>query len=249
MMKLGQMKTALGKKIVAVSITDDVIGIVALSFFIMFVTNRVVPYGDMFKLLLLTIGFYLVFLTVGTKIINRLLDFFGISINEQVFLSIPVIIAFSISIISEHIGLGFATGAFVAGMAMAKSHYTESVIVPKMKVISDGFFVPVFFALIGMMMALNEMNYILLALVLAAAVAGKVIGCGLSSRYLGYTKDEMKTVAISMIPRGDYNIVVAQIALVLGVINAEIFTTLISAVILTIVLTPVLLRIFAEKKK
>jgi len=50
-----------------------------------------------------------------------------------------------------------------------------------------------------------------------------------------------------MVPRGDSNIVIAQIALLLGVITQDIYTSVIFSIILTIILTPVLLKMFVGK--
>ena len=247
LMKIGEFKTQIGRMIVSISVADDILGILFLSFFTVFVAHAAVPISNMMFLFFIALGFYLVLLTVGTRIFNIILQAFGKFIDENIFLAVPITMAIFVSIIAENIGLGIATGAFLAGMAMAKSQYTENIIVPKIKIISDGFIIPLFFAIIGTLVALKDLNITLFAMIFAAAVMGKIIGCGLVSRLFGYYGKEAKLIGLSMIPRGDYNIVVAQIALALGAINGSVFTALVAAIILTIIVTPLLIRAFVRK--
>lgn len=247
LMKLGKFKSSIGRLIVSTSVADDVVGILSLSFFTLFIANSAVPYGDIFKLFLVSIGFYLVILTAGARIFNKVLNIGGLFRNEQILFSLPISIMFIVSVFTENINLGFATGAFVAGMAISKSKFTESIIVPKVNVLAYGFVLPVFFAIIGSLLTLNGMNPLLVILLLAAAVFGKIIGAGLLSRFFGVRGNNLRLMSIMMVPRGDSNIVIAQIALLLGVITQDIYTSVIFSIILTIILTPVLLKLFVGK--
>lgn len=245
--KIGKFKSAVGRLIVATSVADDVVGILSLSFFTLFIANRAIPYSDVFKLFLVSIGFYLVILTAGTRFFNKALDLTGLFRNEQILFSVPVGMMFLVSVFTENIGIGFATGAFVAGMAMSKSRFTEAVIVPKVNVIAQGFVLPVFFAIIGSMLKPDGVDIAFVVFLLAAAVIGKVVGAGLMSRFFGVRGDDLRLMSIMMVPRGDSNIVIAQIALLLGAITGEIYTSVVFTIILTIILTPIMLKLFLGK--
>ena len=66
---------------------------------------------------------------------------------------------------------------------------------------------------------------------------------GLLSGLLNFQRKSQRLIAIGMIPRGEYGIIIAQIALSIGVITKQIYTVMIAFIILTIVLTPVLFAI------
>ena len=51
-----------------------------------------------------------------------------------------------------------------------------------------------------------------------------------------------------MMPRADDNIVVLQIILLLGVITTEIYTSLIFAVVATVIIAPILMKLAYRKK-
>jgi len=212
--KIGELKSHVGRSIVSATIADDIIGILALSFFTFFLVHNNVAFNDLFELFLIAAGFYLIILTAGSKIMNKIIDLLGNMIDEQILFSIPLGIIFILAVISENIGLGVATGAFLGGMAIANNRFIDTVIMPKVKVISDGFIIPLFYAFAGAMISLSGINLLFILLILAIASIG------------------------------NYNIIVAQIAFSFGVITQGVYTSLICAIILTIIITPILLKLF-----
>ena len=247
LMKLGRFKSAIGRLIVSTSIADDVLGILSLSFFTLFIANRAIPFADIFKLFLVSIGFYLVVLTAGTRFFNRVMDLTAMFRSEQILFSMPLAIMFLVAMFTENISLSFATGAFLAGMAMSKSRFTEAVIVPKINIIAHGFVLPVFFAIIGSLLTLKGINMMFVLFLLAAAIVGKIVGAGLMSRFFGVRGDNLKLMSIMMVPRGDSNIVIAQIALLLGAITQQIYSSVVFSIILTIIITPIMLKVVTAK--
>ncbi|MFH0949235.1 MAG: cation:proton antiporter, partial [Candidatus Aenigmatarchaeota archaeon] len=248
LMKIGEFKTRTGRMVVSMTMADDIAGILALSFLIVFVTNSTIPVNDMFRLFLISIGFYLVILTVGTRISNKIVNMSGNFIGKHALFAVPLAIMFLLAVVSENIGLGIATGAFLAGMMLAKTRFTESVLAPNVKIIGDGFVIPLFYASVGTFLSFSGFNLVLVVVLLLISFAGKYIGSGMLGRFFGYRSDDIKLMGLSMVPRGDYNIAVAQIALIMGVISTEIYTSVIFAIILTIVLAPILIAATMGKK-
>lgn len=248
LMKMREFKTSVGKMIVSVNIADDVVGVMILSLFTYYVSKGIVEVNNLLIIFFITVGFYFIFTTVGRRGLIRMMKSTGKFKDEEVFLSFAVAIAIAVAIIAENVGVGLASGAFVAGMALANSNYSESVMLPKLRILADSFFLPLFFTSIGAMMVIKDINYLLTALIFAAAVAGKLLGCGMSSYLFKFRSGEARFIGTAMIARGDTNIIITQIALTLGIITAQIFTSTILAIILTIILTPVFLRFLSTDK-
>lgn len=247
--KLGELKTQMGKMVVSITAADDIVAILALSFFTFFIVNGSIVIGDLFRLFLIAIGFYLVVLTAGSRIINKIIDYSSNLMDEQILLSVPLAIVFILAFLSDGSGLGIATGAFLAGMTMAKSRFVETIIEPKTKIISDGFVIPLFYAIIGSSIILQNIDVFLIIVLTTAAVLGKYIGSVMLSPFVGFKRSEdKKFIGLSMIPRGDYNIAVAHIALTLGVFAGyeSAYTSAIFTIILTIIITPILLKVFLK---
>ena len=240
----GMLKTKIGKMIVATSIADDVVSILSLSFFMMYIVLSNVVASEIVKLFFISIGFYLFIFTFGSRIANIALKALPkFLMDEYIFVSLPLAIALLVSIFSDNLGLGTAAGAFLAGMIVSKSRFAETVIAPKIEVIGNGFLIPLFFAYIGTVVLLSEINILAVAVLLAAALAGKYVGSGILSRAFGFNNEESRIVGIGLMPRGDYSIIISQISISLGVITVGIYSSIILAVILTILITPVLMKI------
>ncbi|MCX6815727.1 MAG: cation:proton antiporter, partial [Candidatus Aenigmarchaeota archaeon] len=92
------------------------------------------------------------------------------------------------------------------------------------------------------------LNFLLIAAILCAAVLGKLIGVGFMSRFYGLRGKSQKVVGISMITRGNDNIATVQIIMAMGIagFTFSLYTSIIFAMIVTIVITPILLKMFCK---
>ena len=155
---------------------------------------------------------------------------------------------FIIAFVSEHIGVAAVTGAFLAGMAMSRSDMKESIIEKKINMLG-AFVVPLFFAYSAItfnVSAFFSYFWLIIALV-AVAVFTKSFGCSFVSRYFGFRGVERRILGFGMVPRGEYSIITAQLAMAAGIIAAPIYTVVISFVLMTIIVTPILIRVFARE--
>jgi Kef-type K+ transport system membrane component KefB len=244
LMKIGEFNTKVGRTIVSVTIADDVVGILSLSLFTIYVSQSRFGLADAWYLFLLSLGFYLIVLTAGSKIANKLIEIFSVFRSQEVLLSIPIVIAFILAYVTDNLGLSLAVGGFLAGVAMANSKLTESTIKPHVETISFGLLIPLFYASIGTTLVFAGLDIVFVIALLVAAILGKFIGCGLLSKFFDHDWEEMKLIGLSMIPRGNENIVIVQIIFMLGVLTVQAYTSIIFAMILTLILAPILLKIF-----
>lgn len=242
LMERGEFHTRTGRVLAVMAVADDIIAVLALSILTTYFTAGGVNIWHVFSLFFAVLGFILVVLTFGARIVGRLLSFLNFMRDEQVLLSLPIAIIFITAFLSEQIGVAAVTGAFLAGITMSKSRYTEPVIMPKFRVIGHGFFIPLFFAYSGILMNLEAItaNWRIILLLLAVGIAAKAVGSGFFARFFRFDAKEQSTIAVGMVPRGEYGIVISQIAFSLGVITDSLYTVMLSFVILTVVLTPLL---------
>ncbi|MBI4174309.1 MAG: cation:proton antiporter [Candidatus Aenigmarchaeota archaeon] len=246
--RTGEFDSRTGKLIIAITIADDIVGILALSFFNMYVSQSL-AIGHMLTIFLVSIGFYVFILEFGAKKISRLLDKINIFRDEHILFTIPVAVTFLLAYVTHNLGMSVATGAFLAGMAMANSQFAEPIIMHKVNVMARGFLVPLFYASIGTLLIFASLNIPLIAAIIITALLGKFIGCGLFSWFTGSNWDEIKLIGVSMMPRGDENIVILQIVLLLGVITTTVYTSLVFAIVTTTVIAPILIKIAYRKRR
>jgi Kef-type K+ transport system membrane component KefB len=161
------------------------------------------------------------------------------------FADTPLVPAFLVmlaaALVAASIGLAAIIGAFVAGLIIAETGAREDVeheIRPLAAI-----FTPFFFALAGSQLdlaSLADAPIAVLAVALALiGVVTKALGGLLGARSAG--RWAATTVGFGMVPRGEVGIVVANLALSTGSIEAGLFAALMVAVILTTVVAPYLL--------
>lgn len=247
---IGEMKTRVYEASLAIDMADEVIAILALSLLTTYFTYGHVQVWTAVALFFAVLGFFLLIMTIGAKFVSRFLDAFKGLRDEQILVSIPLVIVFIVSFMSEQAKIAGVTGAFLAGMAMSKSRLTESVIMPKMKIIGYGFFIPLFFAYSAVLFDLGTLvnSWEIILILLLTASAAKIVGCGYFARFFGFGKRERLLIGIGMIPRGEYAIVISQIALGAAIIESRVYTIVVAFVVLSILVTPILLK-FAAKQR
>jgi Kef-type K+ transport system membrane component KefB len=107
------------------------------------------------------------------------------------------------------------------------------------------FLVPFFLAGIGLNLDLSvfesSTTIWLSGIILLAAIASKLIGCGIGASRLG-VPDALR-VGVGMVPRGEVGMVVAQIGLSLGVIPKDVYGVVVFMSIATTMVAPVLLKL------
>ncbi|MBI5061341.1 MAG: cation:proton antiporter [Candidatus Aenigmarchaeota archaeon] len=247
---MGELKSRIGRMIVVTAMADDIISMLGVSFLTTYFTIGIVQLWQTVALFFTIIGFVLIILTFGSKISNGVLSVFQRMRDENILVTFPIAIVFILAFLSQRVGVAAVTGAFLAGMAMSKSVFNDPIISPKVRTIGYGIFIPIFFAysaiIIDMSKLLSYWWFILI--LLAAGITAKMVGCGGLSRLFGFKGREQGIMAIGMIPRGEYGIIVSQLAFGLGIITGELYAAAIGFVIVTIILTPILMRLFVHSQ-
>ncbi len=161
------------------------------------------------------------------------------------FADTPLVPAFMLmlatALLAAAIGLAAIIGAFVAGLIVAETEAAEELERDFRPLASV--FTPFFFAATGAALDLSALlDPTIVLLVLALLVIGvitKAAGGLLGAWEIG--RWGAATVGFGMVPRGEVGIVVANLALAAGVVDASLFAALLVAVVLTTVIAPYLL--------
>jgi Kef-type K+ transport system membrane component KefB len=155
-----------------------------------------------------------------------------------VVLFITLVFAWSAEVMG---GLAAITGAFIAGVGLGRSHLRDK-IESKLRIITYGFLVPIFFVSIGLEANLRAITGPLLPFLIACSLhAVEAIGAGLGAS-VRMNKAESLRVGTGMISRGEVGLIVAGIGVREAIISSEVFTVVVVLVLLTTLVTPLLLR-------
>lgn len=144
-------------------------------------------------------------------------------------------ICFIFAALAAALGINAIFGAFVAGIAVgALPDETFSEVKRRIADVSLAFFVPIYFALVGLKVDLPRFldpmftaNFIVLTTMVEL---GAVI---LAARMIGKTPLTSFNLGMAMNTRGGPGIVLASVALSFGIINGVFFVTLVLAAVIT----------------
>jgi len=239
LMDLNVLDTKIGNTILGAAVIDDIIGILLLSFIFGFES----PIWVIFKIIL----FIIIFLYIGLRIIDKILDL-GEKIHiPKAFLSLSLSIFLIYSYFADKAGISAIIGAFVAGLLIGQT-FRSSKIINDVKTIGYGFFIPLFFVWVGSIININSfftLGFFTIILIIISII-GKIIGCGIGAKISGLKNIESLQIGIGMIPRMEVALIIATYAISNNIINGkpadQILAATLILTIITTIITPILIK-------
>lgn len=175
---------------------------------------------------------------LGTRLIPRLMRQIAQWNSRELFLLAITAIGLGIGYATYLFGLSFAFGAFVAGMVLSESDYSHqalSDIIPLRDLFGMLFFVSV-----GMLLdptyLLENLGTVLL--VVALVTVGKALIFGGITYFFGYGNIVPFAVGLGLSQIGEFSFVLARVGVSTNSISSDLFSLILSAAIITMILTP-----------
>ncbi|GJM45519.1 MAG: sodium/hydrogen exchanger [Gemmatimonadota bacterium] len=197
--------------------------------------------------------FLTVMITMGTRLLPAVMAAIARLGSRELFVLAITAIGLGVGYLTHLAGLSFAFGAFVAGMVLSESDYGHqalSDIIP----LRDLFGL-LFFASVGMLLDpvfLRE-NLIQVASLVLAIGFGKGIIFALLTLLFGYRNVVPLAVALGMFQIGEFSFVLGRVGLATESIDADLFSLVLTAAVVTMVLTPLIAgqtaRLYALRKR
>jgi Kef-type K+ transport system membrane component KefB len=146
---------------------------------------------------------------------------------------------------TEAIGVHPLFGAFMAGVCFPRVERWQTAMRTKLDMLVSVLLLPLFFALTGMRTRLDLLNggriWFWAAIVLVAAVFGKMGGAALAARWNGQTWKDAAALGALLNTRGLVELIVLNIAYNVGAFTPTLFTMLVvMALVTTMITTPIL---------
>jgi Kef-type K+ transport system membrane component KefB/nucleotide-binding universal stress UspA family protein len=243
----GFLRRTVGQVIVAAALIDDAVGWIILSIILGLLLHGAVDLVGLLKSLVGTAVFLILSFTIGRRIVFRLIRWTNDSfVSELPVITVILVVAGIMALITNTIGVHTVLGAFVAGILVGQSPILTRHIDEQLRGLIVALFMPVFFGLAGLttnLGALAQPNFLLLTIgLIAIASIGKFGGVFLGGRLGGMTSAEAFAVGCSMNARGSTEVIVASIGLSMGVLNQNLFTAIVTMAVVTTMSMPPMLR-------
>ncbi len=242
---LNLLNTSVARIILGAAVIDDILGLLVLSV-VSSSSAGTINYWEIGITALLAIGFTAFVALIGARVVTRVASrIHNLRISESLFIA-GLVLCLGLAVAVAFIGVAAIIGAFLAGMALAEASEGDERLHTQANGVME-FLVPFFLVNIGMQLQLSVFRdwtliWLALAVTLVALVT-KLIGCAAGAWSLGLRRAAQ--VGVGMMPRGEVGIVVAQIGLSLGVIDARLYAVvLFMAVATTLIAPPMLIVLF-----
>ena len=249
-----KMDSPEGVTILAAAVFDDVLGIVLLAVIMGIVSavngGTTLTASAVGLIAAKAFGIWIaatVLFILLSKKIARFVRLFGGTFDFSIA---ALGVSFILAGIFEKQGLAMIIGAYTTGLALSGTD-----IAPVIQERIHGlykFFVPVFFAVMGMSVNLHQLcsKEVLLfgAFFTITGIISKMIGCGGPALCLGFNIKGALRIGAGMIPRGEVALIIAGIGLTAGIIDQKLFGVVILMTLLTTVGAPPILSMFLKMK-
>ncbi|QKS30817.1 MAG: Glutathione-regulated potassium-efflux system protein KefC [Accumulibacter sp.] len=182
-------------------------------------------------------------ITAGRYLVPRLLDRLARQNNREAFFLAAMAAVFAAAMAMDRAGMSMALGAFLMGMMLSTSRYSlqiEATLEPH-----KGLLMSLFFVAVGMSVDLAALaqHPFTFALHVLAIVSLKVVVLYGLCRMFGNGRGTAVRVAFMLAQGGEFGFVVFGAAKALGVIDDLVFVMAVAVISLTMLLTPVLVKI------
>jgi len=249
LMELKVLRSRVGLGLLGAAVFDDILVILFLSSFVALAAGG--SAAQVVVVLIRMIGFLVLSAAFGLWVLPRLTVAISKMHFSQNVLTFAIVIMLTYGLAAELLGgMAAITGAFLAGLMLARTHEKER-IESGMHALAYGLFVPIFFVNIGLSIDLREFQLQALfftVVIILVAVAGKWLGSGWGARLGGLSQHESIQLGAGMISRGEVGLIVASVGVYDNLVSAEEFSAIVVMVLVTTLITPPILRaLFSQK--
>jgi Kef-type K+ transport system membrane component KefB len=245
---LNLIHTRLGKSIVSSTIIEDVMSLILLSILLQSVNPlTALPLPSFYFLLALIMAGF----AYGLPKIRALIpqhrdekDLFESEVRLIFALMIGVVVTF------ELLGLHPIIAGFFAGLVLSDSIKSE-ILIEKLRTMSYGIFIPVFFVVIGMetnIGILNESASVLglIVTIVCVSIFTKFASGWIGGKIIGFKNKDSAIIGLATIPQLSTTLAVVFTAVETGLLPEELIAAMVVLSIVTTLIAPIGLRILAR---
>jgi Kef-type K+ transport system membrane component KefB len=229
------LHTRFARLVLGVAVLEDIVLWLALAVATAMAGKAALQPRAMSYHLLSTVAFFLLGLTIVPRVIKRLnkARFNVLARHSPAGYAMAVLLTYCVVAGLLDVSLVFA--AFLAGFAVVhKKRRIFADALDSIGKMSFAFFVPVYFAIVGLKLDLiRGVSLWMIAAFLAGSCIIKILSVSLAGRCAGFRGLDLINLAITTNARGGPGIVLASVAFDAGIISSKFYTTLVVAAVLT----------------
>lgn len=229
------LHTRFARLVLGVAVLEDIVLWLALAVATAMAGKTILDPRHLSYHLAATVAFFVLGLTIVPRLVKRINKArFNILVAQSpVGYALAVLLVYCVIAGALNVSLVFA--AFLAGFAVVhKKRRLFADALAAISKVSFAFFIPVYFALVGLKLDLvRGWSLWMTVAFLAGSCLVKVLSVAMAGRCAGFRGLDLINLAVTTNARGGPGIVLASVAFEAGIISPTFYTTLIIAAVLT----------------
>ncbi|MDD1651609.1 MAG: cation:proton antiporter [Methanomicrobiales archaeon] len=246
LMAMNSITSREGQAVMGLQIINGIIELLLISSVINVIQYQEVSWEPVLKLALMVVGTVVVMSRYGSHFIRWLFNSVRVFRLEEALLALTLVLAFLAGAVTEAVGMTSYLGVMLIGVLISRTEQSK-VIAKKISDLGEAFFIPVFFASLGLTVSLVAVaqNFQLLLFLLVALTAIRFLAYLVPVKLLGYTFVESMKITSLLLPMSEYGLLMLSIGVDYGVLTSAMYSVLIVVFLLVNILAPMLaIRLF-----
>jgi Kef-type K+ transport system membrane component KefB len=243
LLDLDHLDSRVGHRVVGAAVVDDVVGFVAFALLLLAVAGT--GSGEIAVTIGGVIAFFALAVIARFVVVERLSALLARSRQLGADILALLGVLFLVSFGAEAAGLDVTLGALVVGLLVGEDDRLSRVEVREGIVgIAYGVFIPLFFASVGVQIdagVLTTLDRFVVAVVVLG-LASKFVGGFVGNLATGGGAHESVAIGVGMVPKAGIELAIITTALAEGFITQRLFTALTILVLVSVLVTPSLLK-------
>lgn len=235
LMDLQLFRTDLGMTVIAAAVFNDLVGWIIFALILAMLGQSSWTGMGVGWSMACALAFALLMLTVVRRGIDRLLPWIHAHLSwPGGVLGFALVLGLGSAALTEWLGVHAVFGAFICGVALGDSRHLRAQTRETIEQFVSFIFAPLFFASIGLRVDFAaNFDLFLVTVILLVATLGKVGGCLVASRFVGFNLRDCLIIGFGMNARGAMEIILGLLAMEAGLIGERLFVALVVMALVT----------------
>lgn len=228
--------------VLGILIIEDLVAVLLMVLLSTFSASRDFEGSELFLSLFKLVAFLLFWFLLGIYLIPTVLRKMRTFLNNETLLILSIAFCLGMVFLATKSGFSAALGAFIMGSLLAETMEAEK-IDTMISPIKD-FFGAIFFVTVGMMIQVTSLgaNILPILLISLLVIVGQIVFASLGVLLAGQNLQTAIRSGFSLTQIGEFSYIIGALGLSLGVIDLSLYQIIVSASVLTIFITPFLIK-------
>ncbi len=236
---IGALNSKEGEAVIGFQVVNDVVAILSIAVVANFLQNSSIGVETIAKLVFIIVGFFVVMSRTGLKFtiwLTSAVQKYGL---EDALLGLTLVMALLLATFTEKLGIESFLGVFLAGVLLSKTPQA-GVISQKVKEVGESFFIPIFFASIGLSVnllnAYHQLPFVIPFIVFVIAV--KMLSYYLPLITFGYSSKESFKISSGMVSVSEMSLIILSVGLASNALDVSIYSIMIVIFLIVDIISP-----------